>query len=121
MAQSDLAVEAISGLGPTATIINAGKHAGRREIAGAVRYRPDDLLGAEHLALPLAHDRPVVLYDESGHAGHLDAIATKLRENGYADVRVLRASLADYEEAGGATQEPSLEQIVPPARPGESP
>jgi hypothetical protein len=49
-----------------ATIINAGRHAGKREIRGAIRYRPSDLLAPDHLALPIARQRPVVLYAEGG-------------------------------------------------------
>ena len=45
-----------------ATVINAGKHAGSREIRGAIRYRPSDLLetphlGAEHEAATVNHLR----------------------------------------------------------------
>ena len=33
-----------------ATILNVGKHGGHREIRGAVRYRPHDLLTPDRLA-----------------------------------------------------------------------
>ena len=49
-----------------ATILNVGARGGHREIRGAVRYRPRDLLTPEHLAIPIAPDGPVVLYDEDG-------------------------------------------------------
>jgi 3-mercaptopyruvate sulfurtransferase SseA len=103
-----------------ATVINAGKHAGAREIRGAVRYRPDDLLTASHLVLPIATDRPVVLYDEHGSAKPLEEIAEKLRANGYPDVRILEGGFAAYEAANAPTQEGSAEQAIPPSKPQEA-
>ena len=104
---------------PQTTIINAGKHAGKREIRGAIRYRPSDLLEADHLALPIEHDRRVILYAEGGRDETLDRIAEKMRADGFSDVRVYESTLAAYEQAGGATQEPSMEQVVPPTKPDE--
>lgn len=104
---------------PRTTIINAGKHAGRREIRGAVRYRPSDLLEADHLALPIAHDARVILYAEGGIDKTLMDVAGKMREQGFSNVSVYDGTLDDYEKAGGETQEPSMEQVVPPAHPGE--
>ncbi len=46
-------------------------------------------------------------------------IAEKLRANGFGDVRVLRGGFAAWETANGETQEPSIEQIVPPMRSSE--
>ena len=43
-----------------ATILNVGKHGGHREIRGAIRYRPHDLLTPDHLAIPIAADKPVI-------------------------------------------------------------
>jgi 3-mercaptopyruvate sulfurtransferase SseA len=102
-----------------ATIINVGKHAGASEIRGAMRYLPHDLLGAEHLALPIAPDRPVVLYDEDGHGDLTEQIAEKLRGNGFSDVRILDGGFRAWERSSGPTQEPSLEQVVPPSRASE--
>ena len=102
-----------------ATVINAGKHAGSREIRGAIRYRPDDLLTASHLALPLATDRPIVLYDERGSGKQLEEIAEKLRTNGYPDVRILDGGFAAYDAANEPVQEGSTEQVVPPTKPHE--
>ena len=102
-----------------ATIINVGKHAGSREIRGAVRYRPDDLLTADHLVLPLPTELPIVLYDEHGTNKHLDEIADKLRTAGFADVYTLDGGFAAYEAAGEPTQEGSTEQVVPPTKPQE--
>lgn len=101
-----------------ATILNVGKRAGRSEIRGAVRYRPHDLLTPEHLALPIGHKNPVVLYDEKGNGDLTGQIAERLRNEGY-DVRTLAGGFTAWEQAGGETQEPSLEQVVPPMRPSE--
>jgi 3-mercaptopyruvate sulfurtransferase SseA len=106
-------------LAPTATVINAGKHAGAKEIRGAIRYRPADLLEPAHLALPIARDRQVILYAHDGPTDELNAIAEKMRGDGFGDVRILDTTLDAYERAGGATQEASTEQVVPPQRPDE--
>jgi len=102
-----------------ATVLNVGKHQGRREIRGAVRYRPNDLLTPDHLAIPIAPDKPVVLYDEKGDSDTTRDVAEKLRANGFADVRILRDGFAAWETANGETQEPSMEQVVPPTRSSE--
>lgn len=101
-----------------ATILDVGSHAGRREIRGAVRYRPRDLLTPEHLALPIAHDRPVVLYDERGDGERTGQIAERLIAEGF-DARVLRGGFAAWQSIDGPTQEASVEQIVPPMRSSE--
>jgi hypothetical protein len=100
---------------PRTTIINAGKHAGKREVRGAIRYSPSELLGAGHLALPIAHSNRIILYAEDGHSETLDKIAEKLRAEGFSDVRVYEGTFAAYERSGGATQDASTEQIVPPS------
>ena len=97
-----------------ATILNVGKHQGHREIRSAVRYRPHDLLTPDRLAIPIATEEPVVLYDEKGDGDLTAQIAEKLRANGFTDVRILRGGFAAWEATGGETQEPSLEQVVPP-------
>jgi 3-mercaptopyruvate sulfurtransferase SseA len=115
-----ITVEELRALGDSgAAILNVGQHGGRREIRGAIRYRPHDLLTPDHLALPLAQDRPVVLYDEKGEGDLTGRIAEKLRESGFRDVRILKGGFAAWEAAGGATQEPSLEQVVPPTHTSE--
>ncbi len=96
-----------------------GKHQGRKEIRGAVRYRPNDLLVPEHLAIPVAPDKPVVLYDEDGNSDLTRQVAEKLAQNGFADLRILDGGFAAWEAANGETQEPSFEQTVPPAQPAE--
>ena len=93
-----------------ATILNVGARGGRSEIRGAVRYRPHDLLTPEHLAIPIALDKPVVLYDENGDGDLTGQIAEKLRANGF----------AAWERAGGAIQESSIEQVVPPTHASEA-
>jgi 3-mercaptopyruvate sulfurtransferase SseA len=103
-----------------ATILNVGKHAGHREIRGAVRYRPHDLLTPDRLAIPIAPDKPVVLYDEKGDGDLTAQIAEKLRENRFEDVRILEGGFAAWEAAGGETQEPSFEQAVPPMHASEA-
>ncbi len=116
----DTTVDELRALADTgATILNVGSHAGRREIRGAVRYRPHDLLTPERLAIPIAPDKAVVLYDENGGGDLTKQIAEKLGENGFSDVRILHGGFAAWEDAGGPTQEPSLEQVVPPMRASE--
>jgi 3-mercaptopyruvate sulfurtransferase SseA len=116
----NISVSELQDLGPNgATIINAGKRAGWLEIRGAIRYRPDDLLTASHLALPLATDLPVVLYDEHGDTTSLAPLAAKLQANGFSDVRILQGGFAAYQAADAPTQEASTEQVVPPTKPDE--
>lgn len=99
-----------------AAILNVGKHGGHREIRGAVRYRPHDLLTPDHLAIPIAQDKPVILYDEHGDGDLTKQIAEKLTANGFQDVRTLQGGYAAWEKADAPTQEPSMEQVVPPTR-----
>lgn len=105
---------------PGATIINAGTHPGKREIAGAIRYDPKELLAAEHLALPIAHDGSVVLYAEHGADKQLEKIAEKFRAEGFANVSIYEGTFADYEKTGGGTQESSTQQIIPPTTAAEA-
>jgi len=120
MPEMDITVEELRALADTgATILNVGKHGGHREIRGAVRYRPHDLLTPDHLAIPIAQDKPVILYDEHGDGDLTKQIAEKLKANGFNDVRTLQGGFAAWEKAGGATQEPSIEQVVPPTRPSQ--
>jgi len=102
-----------------ATILNVGKHQGHREVRGSVRYRPNDLLTPERLAIPIAPGTPVILYDEKGDSDLTRQVAAKLEHNGFTDVRILDGGFAAWEAANGETQEASLEQAVPPAQPSE--
>jgi 3-mercaptopyruvate sulfurtransferase SseA len=116
----DITAEQLRALADTgATILDLGKHQGRREIRGAVRYRPHDLLTPDHLAIPIAPDKPVVLYDEKGDGDLTAQIAAKLIANGFTDVRTLTGGFAAWEQADGPTQEASMEQAVPPTKPSE--
>ena len=116
----EITVEKLRALGENgATIINVGEHQGSVEIRGAIRYRPHDLLRPERLALPIAPERPVVLYDEDGRGDMTNQIAERLRQEGFRDVRILEGGLKAWTRSGGPTQEPSFEQVVPPSRPGE--
>jgi 3-mercaptopyruvate sulfurtransferase SseA len=115
-----ISVDALRSLGDHgATILNVGERQGQREIRGAVRYRPDDLLTPDHLALPIAPDRPVILYDERGDDATTERIAQRLHESRFIDVRILAGGMRAWEAAGGATQEASTEQPVPPTRPSQ--
>jgi 3-mercaptopyruvate sulfurtransferase SseA len=115
-----ISIAELHSLGPAgATVINVGKHAGKLEIRGSIRYRPEALLAASHLALPIASDLPVVLYDQHDDAEALDEIAAKLRANGYSNVSILEGGFAAYAAADGATQEASTEQVIPPSKPDE--
>jgi 3-mercaptopyruvate sulfurtransferase SseA len=116
----EITVEELRALADTgATILNVGKHGGHREIRGAVRYRPHDLLTPDHLAIPIAQDEPVILYDERGDGDLTKQIAEKLTANGFKDVRILQGGFAAWEKAAAPTQEPSIEQVVPPTHASE--
>jgi rhodanese-related sulfurtransferase len=110
-----ITVDELLHLGETgATIVNAGKHAGRREIRGAIRYEQSDLIEAEKLTLPIATDKPLIVYGESDPNEALEHIAENFRQSGFSDVRLLSGGFKAYEDAGGPVQEPSIQQIVPP-------
>jgi rhodanese-related sulfurtransferase len=116
----DITVDELRALENTgAAILNVGKHAGHREIRGAVRYRPHDLLTPDHLTIPLATDKPVILYDENGDGDLTQQIAEKLQSNGFTDVRTLQGGFAAWQKVDAPTQEPSMEQVVPPTHPSE--
>jgi 3-mercaptopyruvate sulfurtransferase SseA len=120
MPKMDITVEELRALADTgATILNVGKHGGHREIRGAVRYRPHDLLTPDHLAIPIAPDKPVILYDEHGGGDLTKQIAEKLQANAFKDVRILEGGFAAWQKADAPTQEPSIEQVVPPTRPSQ--
>ena len=116
----DITVDELRALENTgAAILNVGKHAGHREIRGAVRYRPHDLLTPAHLAIPLAPESPVILYYENGDGDLTKQIAEKLTSNGFKDVRTLQGGFAAWQKADAPTQEASTEQLVPPTNPSE--
>ncbi|HTV73205.1 MAG TPA: hypothetical protein VME66_05845 [Candidatus Acidoferrales bacterium] len=82
------------------------------EIRGAIRYHLHDLLEAQGLVLPLAHDRTVVLYADGIDEGRIAKLVERLEASGYRDVRRFEGNVEDYEHAGGTTQELSLAQPV---------
>jgi len=102
-----------------ATIVNAGAHSGKREIRGAIRYKRSDLIEAERLTLPIATDKPVVIYGEHDPDDDLSRIADNFLASGFDDVRLLSGGFAAYDDAGAPTQEASVEQIVPPHKTSE--
>jgi len=61
-----------------------------------------------------------VLYDQHGGSRETEQIAEKLRANGFGDVRILADGFDGWEKTNGETQEPSMEQVVPPMRPSEA-
>src|SRR5471032_3367 len=116
----NITVDELLALGENgATIINVSKHAGSKEIRGSIRYRPSDLLTADHLALPIATELPIVLYTESGETLDEEAIAKNLADSGYPTPRILAGGFKAYEAAGAPTQETSMEQLVPPSKKDE--
>ncbi len=95
-------------------LLDVRKHARGGQIYGAIRYDPKKLLDAERLILPLPKtDGTIVLYDEHGDSRALNELAAKVRDNGYAGVRVLEGGYAAWEKAGGRMEDPTLEQPVP--------
>ena len=60
-----------------------------------------------------------MLYDEKGDGDLTRQIAERLAANGFTDVRILEGGFAAWEQADGPSQEPSLEQVVPPTRTSE--
>jgi 3-mercaptopyruvate sulfurtransferase SseA len=109
----------LSDLIPQVTIVNVGSHQGADEIRTAIRYRPDDLLTASRLTLPISSDMPVVLYDERGEGKHLDELVDAFARSGWSDVRVLDGGFAAWKDAALPTQDATMEQTVPPTRSGE--
>ena len=97
-----------------ATIVNAGKHAGRHEIRGAIRYEQSDLIDAEKLTLPIEAEKPVVVYGERDPDENLEKVAANFRSSGFSDVRLLSGGFKAYEDAGAPLQEASVQQVVPP-------
>ncbi|HTW86081.1 MAG TPA: rhodanese-like domain-containing protein [Candidatus Sulfotelmatobacter sp.] len=120
MSITEISADALLGMAPAdVTILDVGQHAGKAEIRGAVRYRPHDLLRPDHLVLPLAPEKPVVLYDADGRGDLTRKVADRLASSGYGDVRILLNGFAAWTQIDGPTQEASLEQMVPPAEPDE--
>ena len=95
-------------------LLDVRRSAGGEQIYGAIRYDPGKLRAAEKLVLPLPKtDGLIVLYDEEGSGKALTQLAEKLRENGYGELRVLAGGFRAWKDAGGKTEERTVEQPVP--------
>ncbi len=87
---------------------------GRTQIYGAICYDPRKLLDAERLVLPLPKaDGLIVLYDDAGDSHDLEAIAAKLRDQGYATIRRLEGGFRAWTAANARTEDVTIEQPVP--------
>jgi 3-mercaptopyruvate sulfurtransferase SseA len=63
------------------------------------------------LALPLPHERRIVVYGDNERQA--EEIASRLHVQGYHDVAVLEGGFEAYESAGLPTEEATQEQPVP--------
>jgi len=95
----------------TMPTLDVRKHARGEQIRGALRYDPKTLLDEEHLALPLEHDRPIVVYAEDDEAA--GRVAARLRDQGYAKAAVLTGGIDAWKAAGLPTEAVTQEQPVP--------
>ena len=97
-----------------AFVIDLRAHRGRDQMTGAIRYDPKHLLEAPRLVLPLPKGSgTIVLYDERGVTDRLLEIAEKLRNDGYGKLFVLDGGYEAWRAAGGATEEPTMDQPIP--------
>jgi 3-mercaptopyruvate sulfurtransferase SseA len=101
------------------TVLDVSSHTPPVEIRGAIRYKPKDLLETPRIVLPIAHDRPVIVYDDM-HGKNARPIAERLRREGF-DAHVLDGDVQAWVDQGGPTQETTLEQIVPPTKAEDAP
>lgn len=97
----------------TIPVLDARRHPGKHQIRGALRYDERALLAEERLALPLPHDRPIVVYADSDE----DAlrVAERLREQGFSHAAVLEGGFDAYQQAGLPVEELTQEQPIPGA------
>ncbi|HMD01432.1 MAG TPA: rhodanese-like domain-containing protein [Candidatus Baltobacteraceae bacterium] len=94
-------------------VVDVRAHTGSAQVYGAIRYKPHDLLKAERLILPLPRgDGLIVLYDENGDGADLRAIATKVAQEGYGEIRLLNGGFRAWRDAARRTEEPTLEQPI---------
>ena len=97
-----------------AFLIDVRRSAHGEQIYGAIRYDPSKLRAAEKLVLPLPKtDGLIVLYDEDGTGNILAELAQKLSNDGYAEIRILEGGFRAWKDAGGKTEERTVEQPVP--------
>lgn len=97
----------------TMPVLDARRHPGKQQIRGALRYDERALLAEERLALPLPHDRPIVVYADS--EDDAERVAGRLREQGFSHATVLEGGFEAYEQAGLPTEELTQEQPIPGA------
>lgn len=97
----------------TIPVLDARRHPGKHQIRGALRYDERALLAEERLALPLPHDRPIVVYADSDE----DAlrVAERLRKQGFSHAAVLEGGFDAYQQAGLPVEELTQEQPIPGA------
>ena len=96
-------------------VLDVRKHKHGKQIYGAVQYDPKKLADAAKLDLPLPKGggHTIVLYDEKGGSDELEALAEKLRSNGYSPVKTLDGGFEAYERTDGKTEGVTIEQPVP--------
>jgi len=95
----------------TMPILDARKHPGKEQIRGALRYNERALLTDERLTLPLPHEGRIVVYADSDEDA--ERVATRLREQGYAEAAVLEGGFDAYRQAGLPTEGITQEQPIP--------
>jgi rhodanese-related sulfurtransferase len=66
------------------------------QIAGATYFRPQDLMGAERVVLPVPGDRLIVIYCDSPREATSSRIAQKLRTQGYVNAFPLFGGYASW-------------------------
>lgn len=97
----------------TIPVLDARRHPGKEQIRGALRYDERALLAEERLALPLPHDRPIVVYADS--EDDAQRVAERLQEQGFSHAVVLEGGFEAYRQAGLPTEELTQEQPIPGA------
>jgi len=94
------------------TFVDVRRHPSGEQVRGAVRYDPEALLAAGKLALPLPHNRPIIVYCTSPNEATSARVALKLRESGYRDAVALVGGFDAYVDAGLPTEGQTLEQPI---------
>ena len=93
------------------TLIDVRGRPDKQQIRGSRRYDPDKLMAAEELDLPLPHDGTIVVY--CGHGNSSQAIAQRLRDQGYDNAVSLEGGYEAAKEADLPLEELSQEQPIP--------
>ncbi|HEY9180030.1 MAG TPA: rhodanese-like domain-containing protein [Candidatus Baltobacteraceae bacterium] len=97
----------------TTPVLDARRHPGKEQIRGALRYDERALLTEERLAIPLPHDRPIVVYADSDDDA--ERVAERLHEQGFLHAVVLEGGFEAYRQAGLPVEELTQEQPIPGA------